>query len=82
MKIPKKVNSVERLPRHLNNDVPKVAQTSYLSFICSMVPKNPVIHIDDSDVIKPVGRKFEALGTVRDGSKSTIRNPFMGKAIM
>jgi hypothetical protein len=30
-----------------------------------------VIHIDDSDVVKPDGYKFEALGFVRDGSKST-----------
>ena len=36
-----------------------------------MVSNNPIIHIDDSDVIKPEGRKFEALGLVRDGSKST-----------
>lgn len=32
--------------------------------------KKPIIHIDDSDVIKPEGYKFEALGLVRDGSKS------------
>ena len=70
---------MERLTSHLNNDVPKEAQTSYPSFIRSMVPKNPVIHIDDSDVIKPEGRKFEALGTVRDGSKSTDTKSVYGK---
>ena len=31
----------------------------------------PVIHIDDSDVVKPDGYKFESLGIVRDGSEST-----------
>ena len=67
----KKVNSVERLTRHLNKGISKNAQKSYLSFVRTMVPKNPIIHIDDSDVIKPAGRKFEALGLVRDGSKST-----------
>lgn len=36
-----------------------------------MVPSHPVIHIDDSDVVKPDGYKFEALGWVRDGSEST-----------
>ncbi|MFR8534998.1 MAG: transposase [Lacrimispora saccharolytica] len=36
-----------------------------------MAPSNPVIHIDDSDVTKPDGYKFEALGIVRDGSQST-----------
>lgn len=67
----KKVNSVEHLTRHLNKGIPTKAQKSYLTFVCAMVPKNPVIHIDDSDVIKPEGRRFEALGLVRDGSKST-----------
>ena len=66
-----KVNSVERLTKHLNKGIPAESQKSYLSFVRRMVPKNPVIHIDDSDVIKPGGRSFEALGLVRDGSKST-----------
>lgn len=67
----KKVNSVERLTRHLNKGTQPLAQKSYLSFVRTMVPKNPIIHIDDSDVVKPEGYKFEALGLVRDGSKST-----------
>ena len=67
----KKVNSVERLTRHLNKGIPQDSQKSYLAFVRTMVPKNPVIHIDDSDVIKPQGHRFEALGLVRDGSKCT-----------
>lgn len=67
----KKVNSVERLTRHLNTGIPKNALKSYLSLVRTTAPKNPIIHIDDSDVIKPDGYKFEALGLVRDGSKST-----------
>lgn len=35
------------------------------------MPAAPVIHIDDSDVVKPDGYKFESLGIVRDGSEST-----------
>lgn len=67
----KKVNSVERLTRHLNKGIPRAAQKSYLATIRKWVPQNPIIHIDDSDIIKPDGYKFEALGLVRDGSKST-----------
>ena len=67
----KKVNSVERLTRHLNKGIPIAARKSYLSTILKWVPNEPVIHIDDSDVIKPDGCKFEALGIVRDGSKSS-----------
>lgn len=67
----KKVNSVERLTRHLNKGVPTKALKSYLTTIRKWVPSEPVIHIDDSDIIKPDGYKFEALGLVRDGSQST-----------
>ena len=67
----KKVNSVERLTRHLNKGIPSVALKSYLSTVRKWVPSEPVIHIDDSDIVKPDGYKFEALGIVRDGSKST-----------
>ena len=67
----KKINSVERLTRHLSKGVPASAQKTYLSVIRKWVPNEPVIHIDDSDVVKPEGYKFEALGMVRDGSKST-----------
>jgi len=67
----KKVNSVERLARHLGCGTPKAALSSYLSLIRKWVPQEPVIHIDDSDIVKPEGHKFEALGLVRDGSKSS-----------
>ena len=67
----KKVNSVERLTRHLNNGIHPSALKSYLTVIRKWVPSDPVIHIDDSDVVKPDGYKFESLGIVRDGSKST-----------
>lgn len=67
----KKVNSVERLTKHLNKGILKNAQHSYLSLVRKWIPKNPVIHIDDSDVVKPNGHKFEALGLVRDGSESS-----------
>lgn len=67
----KKVNSVERLSRHLNKGTPKAALLSYLQTIRKWVPDEPVVHIDDSDVVKPGGFKFESLGIVRDGSKST-----------
>jgi hypothetical protein len=67
----KKVNSVERLTRHLNRGTSPAALKSYLSAVRRLAPSEPVIHIDDSDVVKPDGRKFEALGIVRDGSEST-----------
>ena len=67
----KKVNSVERLTRHLNKGIPRESLQSYLHTVRKWVPDEPVIHIDDSDIVKPNGYKFEALGIVRDGSKSS-----------
>ena len=67
----KKINSVDRLSRHLDKGVQPQALRSYLATIRKWIPDEPVVHIDDSDIIKPDGRKFEALGIVRDGSKST-----------
>lgn len=63
---------MERLNRHLNKGTHKDALRSYLSLIHKWVPSEPVIHIDDSDGVKPDGYKFEALDMVRDGSKSTV----------
>ena len=67
----KKVNGVERLTRHLNKGTPREALHTYLHTVRKWVPDDPVIHIDDSDITKPDGYKFEALDFVRDGSKST-----------
>ena len=66
----KKINIADRLSRHLDKGTPAPAAASYLQQVKKMAPANPVIHIDDSDVVKPDGYKFEALGIVRDGSES------------
>ena len=67
----RKINIVDRLSRHLAKGTPKAALKSYLLQVRKLCPENPVIHIDDSDVAKPDGCKFESLGRVRDGSEST-----------
>ena len=67
----KKINIVDRLSRHLDKGVPAQAAYSYLQQIKKWVPSEPVIHIDDSDVVKSGSYKFESLGIVRDGSEST-----------
>ena len=67
----KKINIVDRLSRHLSKGAPKDALNAYLTHIKKWCPAHPVIHIDDSDVVKPDGYKFESLGWVRDGSEST-----------
>jgi len=67
----KKINVVDRLSRHLEKGTPASAAASYLQQVKKWAPAEPVIYIDDSDVVKPDGHKFESLGIVRDGSEST-----------
>jgi hypothetical protein len=67
----KKKNTIERLSLNLANGTPNLLLSNYLDYIKRWVPDEPVIHIDDSDVIKPEGYKFESLGMVRDGSESS-----------
>ena len=56
----------------------KDALKAYLALIKKWCPAHPVIHIDDSDIVKPDGYKFESLGWVRDGSESAAA--LFGKA--
>ena len=67
----KKINVVDRLSRHLEKGTPASAVSAYLQQVKKWVPAEPVIHIDDSDIVKPDGYKFENIGLVRDGSEST-----------
>lgn len=67
----KKVNTVERLSRNLLKPIPNDVSNNYFNMIRKWVPKEPVIHLDDTDIAKPHGYKFEDLCRVRDGSEST-----------
>ena len=78
----KKVNSVERLSRHLEKGTSPQAVSSCLQMTKMWVPSEPVIHIDDSDVVKPDGCKFESLGIVRDGSESSSSKSGYKKVIL
>ena len=67
----KKINTVDRLSGHLAKGTPREALNTYLALLKKWCPAHPVIHIDDSDIVKSDGYKFQDLGWVRDGSKST-----------
>lgn len=58
----KKINSVDRLSRHLSKGTPKDALNTYLACLKKWCPAHPVIHIDGSNIVKPDGHKFESLG--------------------
>src|SRR5699024_10332806 len=61
-------NTIERLSRHLNRKLSPSVLSHYIKKMVKSLGKNPVIMVDDSDVIKPHGQAFESLGKVRDGS--------------
>lgn len=67
----KKINIVDGLSRRPDKGTPEESVSSYLQQIRKWFPSEPVIYIDDSDVVKPDGYKFASLGIVRDGSEST-----------
>lgn len=64
----KKANTIERLSRRLKEKLPEAMEENYLNLVRGKMPDNPVILVDDTDIIKPYGEKFESLGIVRDGS--------------
>jgi hypothetical protein len=63
-----KSNTVDRLSKHLKKGLPRGMRNNYAKVIRDDIPKDPLILLDDTEVIKPLGKKFECLGRVRDGS--------------
>lgn len=61
---------------------PAAAASTYLHTVKKLSPPDPVVLIDESDVVKPDGKHFEALGIVRDGSESTQTKMFIKRDIM
>ncbi|MDD4570702.1 MAG: hypothetical protein PHE70_11370 [Tepidanaerobacteraceae bacterium] len=61
-------NIIDRLSQNLNRPLSPEIQSNYTQKVMKVLGDHPVILVDDSDVIKPCGVKFEALGQVRDGS--------------
>jgi hypothetical protein len=61
-------NTIDRLSQNLGRTLSLEIQANYTQKMTKALGEHPVILVDDSDVIKPHGEKFEALGQVRDGS--------------
>lgn len=64
----KKINIIDRLSNDLSLDLGENLDKNYCNLVMDSLDENPVFLIDDSDIIKPLGKKFEDLGIVRDGS--------------
>lgn len=61
-------NTIDRLSQNLMKSFSPTIQKNYTRKIVKSLGEKPLILVDDSDVIKPHGKAFEALGRVRDGS--------------
>ncbi len=64
----KKAYTIDRLSDNLANDLSSSIDEKYCNLAMDSLGENPIFLIDDSDIIKPLGEKFEDLGIVRDGS--------------
>lgn len=63
-------NVIERLSLHLANDLEGKSslEENYYQFVRGMIPENPIVNFDNSDITKPYGKKFEYLDIVIDAS--------------
>ena len=64
----KKAYTIDRLSDNPSCDLDDYINKNYTNLAVDAIGANPVFIIDDSDVTKPLGKKFEDLGIVRDGS--------------
>ena len=63
-----KINTIDRLSNNLSLDLDESIFLNYCNLAFDALGNEPVFLVDDSDVTKPLGNKFEDLGIVRDGS--------------
>lgn len=64
----KKAYTIDRLSENLCCSLNETIDSNYCDLAMDSLGDNPIFLIDDSDIIKPKGKKFEDLGIVRDGS--------------
>ena len=64
----KKPFVIDRLSDNLSLDLGENLDKNYCNLVMEALGANPVFLVDDSDIVKPKGEKFEDLGIVRDGS--------------
>lgn len=61
-------NTIDRLSQNLKRELSVDIRKNYIRKVVDSLGEEPIILVDDTDIIKPYGEKFEALGEVRDGS--------------
>ena len=64
----KKAYTINRLSDNLVADLSTSIDVNYTNLVMDALGDTPIFLVDDSDIVKPLGEKFENLGIVRDGS--------------
>lgn len=69
--------TIKRLSRHgaEEKDLKQVHQ-NYLNTLKTSIPDNPLVIVDESDIVKPYAEKMEDLALVRDGSKNVLEKGY------
>lgn len=77
--------SVERLSKHLKEEIDDITMLSFHKYSLSLMNNDlKVFCVDDSDITKPYGKEFEALGKVKDASSinGEIKNGYKVSSII
>ena len=71
------IYTVKRLSRNgaEENDLKQVHQ-NYLNTLKTSIPDNPLVIVDESEIVKPYAEKMENLALVRDGSKNVLEKGY------
>lgn len=69
--------TIKRLSRNgaEENDLKQVHQ-NYLNTLKISIPDNPLVIVDESEIVKPYAEKMENLALVRDGSKNVLEKGY------
>lgn len=69
--------TIKRLSRNASdsNDL-NFFHNNYLNTLQTFIPENPLVIVDESDIVKPYAHKMEHLAYVRDGSKNVLEKGY------
>ncbi|GAA0496466.1 hypothetical protein IRB23SM22_22830 [Alkalibacterium sp. s-m-22] len=69
--------TIKRLSRNASeeNDL-KELHHNYLNGLRTSIPDNPLVIVDESEIVKPYAEKMEHLALVRDGSKNVLEKGY------
>lgn len=69
--------TIKRLSRNAAeaDDLKQVHQ-NYLNTLKTSIPENPLVIVDESEIVKPYAEKMENLAIVRDGSKNVLEKGY------